>query len=131
MTNPERVQRIENGLLAVLVLVMAVVIYPEWWWVTLAAFLLFDLSALGYVRSAAMGAALYNSVHNYAWPAVVAAVGLLVQGSAPVLATVCGLTALAGAFHVAVDRALGYGLKRPDAFTHTHLGWIGRDRPRA
>ncbi|MFL0711613.1 MAG: DUF4260 family protein [Microcella pacifica] len=47
------------------------------------------------------------------------------------LATVCGLTALAGAFHVAVDRALGYGLKRPDAFTHTHLGWIGRDRPRA
>ena len=114
-----------------MVLVMAVVIYPEWWWVTLAAFLLFDLSALGYVRSAAMGAALYNSVHNYAWPAVVAAVGLLVQGSAPVLATVCGLTALAGAFHVAVDRALGYGLKLPDAFTHTHLGWIGRDRPRA
>ena len=115
--NPERVQRVESFLLAVLVLVMAIVIYPEWWWVTLAAFLLFDLSALGYVRSPSMGAALYNSVHNYAWPAE--------------LATVCGLTALAGAFHVAVDRALGYGLKRPDAFTHTHLGWIGRDRPRA
>lgn len=131
MTNPERVQRVESALLAVLVLVMAIVIYSEWWWVTLAAFLLFDLSALGYVRSAAMGAALYNSVHNYAWPAVVATVGLLVQGPAPELATVCGLTALAGAFHVAVDRALGYGLKLPDAFTHTHLGWIGRDRPRA
>jgi hypothetical protein len=30
------------------------------------------------------------------------------------------------AFHVAVDRALGYGLKYPDSFAHTHLGWIGR-----
>lgn len=33
------------------------------------------------------------------------------------------------AFHIGVDRALGYGLKLPDAFTHTHLGWIGKDRP--
>lgn len=129
--NPERVQRVENALLAVLVLVMAVVIYPEWWWVTLAAFLLFDLSALGYLRSAATGAALYNSVHNYAWPAALAAVAIVVSASASELSTICGLMALAGAFHVAVDRALGYGLKRPDAFTHTHLGWIGRDRPRA
>ena len=39
--NPERVQRVESALLAVLVLVVAIVIYPEWWWVTLAAFLLF------------------------------------------------------------------------------------------
>ncbi|WP_246299272.1 MULTISPECIES: DUF4260 family protein [Microcella] len=123
-------QRIESALLGVLVIVIAVVIYPEWWWVTLAAFLLFDLSALGYLRSPSVGAALYNSVHNYAWPAVLGAVALLMSASSPELSTICGLAALAGAFHVAVDRALGYGLKRPDAFTHTHLGWIGRDRPR-
>ena len=29
------------------------------------------------------------------------------------------------AAHIGVDRALGYGLKEPDAFKHTHLGWIG------
>ena len=129
--NPERVQRVESALLAALVLVMAIVVYPEWWWVTLAAFLLFDLSALGYLRSPAMGAAMYNSVYNYAWPAVLGAVALLVSASVPELSVICGVTAMAGAFHVAVDRALGYGLKRPDAFTHTHLGWIGRDRPRS
>ena len=28
--------------------------------------------------------------------------------------------------HIGMDRALGYGLKLEDAFTHTHLGWIGR-----
>ena len=29
--------------------------------------------------------------------------------------------------HVAVDRALGYGLKLPAGFRDTHLGRIGRD----
>jgi hypothetical protein len=24
-----------------------------------------------------------------------------------------------------MDRIFGYGLKYPDAFQHTHLGWIG------
>ena len=36
------------------------------------------------------------------------------------------LLAACWAFHVAVDRALGYGLKL-GAFRHTHLGLIGRD----
>ncbi|TDB99096.1 DUF4260 family protein [Actinomadura sp. 7K534] len=33
------------------------------------------------------------------------------------------------AFHVGVDRALGYGLKLPDSFRHTHLGEIGKNPP--
>jgi hypothetical protein len=33
---------------------------------------------------------------------------------------------LAWAFHIGVDRALGYGLKFEDGFQHTHLGTIGR-----
>jgi hypothetical protein len=28
--------------------------------------------------------------------------------------------------HSAMDRALGYGLKYPDSFQHTHLGWVGK-----
>jgi len=35
---------------------------------------------------------------------------------------------MAWGFHVAVDRALGYGLKFNDDFQHTHLGWIGNKR---
>jgi hypothetical protein len=27
-----------------------------------------------------------------------------------------------------MDRLFGYGLKYPDAFTHTHLGTVGRSR---
>ncbi|WP_281964856.1 DUF4260 family protein [Serinicoccus marinus] len=34
------------------------------------------------------------------------------------------------AFHIAVDRLLGYGLKFTDSFAHTHLGEIGK-KPRA
>jgi len=30
------------------------------------------------------------------------------------------------AAHVGIDRALGFGLKYPSAFTDTHLGSIGR-----
>jgi hypothetical protein len=32
--------------------------------------------------------------------------------------------------HIGLDRALGYGLKLPDDFRHTHLGTIGADRSR-
>ena len=28
--------------------------------------------------------------------------------------------------HIGFDRALGYGLKHPSAFQHTHLGLIGK-----
>jgi len=28
--------------------------------------------------------------------------------------------------HTSFDRMLGYGLKYPDDFRHTSLGWIGR-----
>ena len=30
--------------------------------------------------------------------------------------------------HIAMDRALGYGLKLPTGFTDTHLGKIGKGR---
>ena len=29
------------------------------------------------------------------------------------------------AAHIGIDRALGFGLKYPDAFSSTHLGGIG------
>ncbi|MFO7892188.1 MAG: DUF4260 family protein [Longimicrobiales bacterium] len=29
------------------------------------------------------------------------------------------------AAHIGMDRALGFGLKGPDAFQQTHLGWVG------
>ena len=121
------IQRLENGVLAV-ALVAVLIAFGLPWWVVLAAFLLFDLSALGYLAGPKVGALSYNIVHSYIGPAfalAVYAVTVMTGQPMPWLAVV----AAAWAFHVAVDRALGYGLKLQD-FTHTHLGPIGASRRR-
>jgi hypothetical protein len=40
----------------------------------------------------------------------------------------CAFAALLWAFHIAVDRVLGYGLKFATSFQDTHLGRIGKQR---
>ena len=58
-------------------------------------------------------------MHTYLGP-----VALL--GATAVLAMPTGLSiALIWAAHIGIDRALGFGLKYPDAFSSTHLGGIG------
>lgn len=120
------IQRFEAGAIALFALGAVVVVYSGWWWVIFAAFVLFDLSMLGYVRSTAVGARSYNLIHNYAFPALIGLTAVVTQSSFPGASTVAGLLACAWAFHVGIDRALGYGLKMPDAFGHTHLGWVGK-----
>ena len=121
-------QQVEAGAVALAALVAVVAVYPEWWWVVLAAFLAFDLSMLGYLRSTAAGATTYNAVHNYAFPALAALAALTLEPVSEALSTTAGVLACAWAFHVGVDRALGYGLKLPDSFRSTHLGQIGGER---
>jgi len=117
-------QRGEAVFLAALAAVVFVAAGHAWWWLP-ALFLVYDLSALGYVRGPRLGATVYNAVHSWALPAllVLAAVLLRTAGTAS-----APLEIIAGtwAFHVAVDRALGYGLKERDSFQSTHLGRIGR-----
>lgn len=120
-----RVQRIENALVAVAILV-AVIVAGLPWWVLFAAFLVFDLSALGYLRNPRIGAVFYNLVHNYSAPAILALAYALLRAN-DVSADWVIILAASWAFHVAVDRALGYGLKTR-RFQHTHLGKIGNPR---
>lgn len=124
--SPIPVQRVENGLVAVAILVAFVVTGAGWWW-PLAAFLAFDLSMLGYLAGPRVGAAAYNAVHSYVGPAALAILGLvlLAVGVEPFWPF---LVAGVWAFHVAADRALGYGLKLVAGFEHTHLGLIGKAR---
>lgn len=124
---PATIERIENGLVVVLAVAGTLAIEPGLWWFPLAVFLAFDLSMVGYLRSPAAGAATYNAVHTYVWPLGLAVAGLAAGAGAPTLSRWLALVALAWAFHVGLDRALGYGLKLADAFAHTHLGWIGKD----
>lgn len=116
-------QRGENAVIAVAIFLMVIAVGDPWW-VLLVAFLAFDLSALGYLVNQRVGALSYNLVHNYTAPAALTALwaGLHFGG---VDAGWLMLLAACWGFHVAVDRALGYGLKL-GSFTRTHLGVIGR-----
>ena len=89
------------------------------WWLFAALILAPDLGMLGYLANPRVGAFTYNLLHLYAWPGALL-VWFLTGGPAwaPAVAAIW-------AAHIGVDRALGFGLKGPDAFQQTHLGWVG------
>jgi len=91
-------------------------------WLLAATFLLFDISAIGYLKSARVGAITYNAVHNIFAPVVVISVGFAYEQR---LVLIVGCYWL---FHVAFDRSLGYGLKHSRSFNETHLGKIGKSK---
>lgn len=88
------------------------------WWVWIILFLLPDLGMLGYLVNPEMGAHTYNLLHHRAIGASIWLLGLYTQQ--PYI-TLAGIILLG---HSSFDRTLGYGLKFPDSFKHTHLGWL-------
>lgn len=78
-----------------------------------------DLAMVGYLGGTRAGAVAYNLVHTYLPPATLAVVGAIAE-SRPAYAG-----ALIWFGHIGMDRLLGYGLKYPSGFAHTHLGRIG------
>lgn len=89
------------------------------WWVYPALLLLPDLSMIGYLVNTSTGAWLHNLFHHKLVAILILVLGYWFTFSALTLAGVI----LFG--HSAMDRIFGYGLKLPDNFKHTHLGWIG------
>lgn len=81
-----------------------------------------DLAMLGYLAGPAAGAILYNAFHILVWPVVLLFVGLWADNSIAVQVAAIWIA------HIAMDRALGYGLKLPTGFSDTHLGRIGKAR---
>jgi hypothetical protein len=90
------------------------------WGLFALLFLAPDLSFAAYLAGPRVGSVAYNALHSYVGPLALA-VASVATGRPAVLA-------LIWAAHVGFDRALGYGLKYPSAFTDTHLGRIGRAR---
>lgn len=70
---------------------------------------------LGYLVNVRAGAQLYNAVHTYVGPLLLALYSM--GASHPVLLP---LTLIWFA-HIGMDRMLGYGLKYPTHFKDTHL----------
>lgn len=97
-------------------------------WLWFAVLLLApDLSLLGYLAGARIGAWCYNFAHTYAIAGAVLAAGFLAQLAGAPRPALVGL-GLIWCAHIGLDRALGYGLKSVDGFRFTHLGQIGRER---
>lgn len=80
----------------------------------------FDIFMVGYFSNSKTGALLYNFGHSYLMPALLLIVGSVTSSRFLVA------FGLIWAAHIGFDRALGYGLKFSDGFTHTHLGTIGK-----
>lgn len=90
-----------------------------WWWF-LVLILLPDLSMLGYLSGPKTGALIYNFFHHQALAILLLGIGWQTGNNWLYLT---GIILLG---HSTMDRIFGYGLKYPDGFKHTHLGWIGK-----
>ena len=88
-------------------------------WLLLVPLLLVpDISMIGFVRDARLGALTYDIGHNLATAAAALGLGVWLG---------IGWLAVAGAVlvaHVGGDRAVGYGLKYPTELKDTHLQHI-------
>jgi hypothetical protein len=84
-------------------------------WLLLVLILAPDLSMLAYLAGPRWGSLGYNIAHLYAWPVVLAGLGVWFD---VVLAV---QVAAVWAAHIGMDRVAGYGLKYETGFKHTHL----------
>ncbi len=77
-----------------------------------------DIAMLGYLAGSRVGSYVYNLVHTTVLPLALLATALL-WAREPLL-----LVALIWLAHIGLDRLLGFGLKYPSAFKHTHLSRV-------
>ncbi len=92
------------------------------WWLYPAFILAPDLSMLGYLINTRVGAISYNLFHHKGIALLLFATGMYFLNEELIFSGII----LFG--HSSMDRILGYGLKYPDSFHHTHLGWIGKNK---
>jgi hypothetical protein len=112
--NTKTILRLEGaGFFAVATAAYFVVGGPLWLFVVLG--LAPDIAMLGYLAGPRIGSRLYNACHTYLAPVTLGAVGVWL-GTTPVT-----WVALIWAAHIGADRLVGYGLKYPTGFKHTHL----------
>ena len=85
------------------------------WFLFFALILVPDLAMLGYLRNKAFGSLVYNLLHNYVLGIAKILFGIYIANS---LLVALGIILLA---HVGMDRFLGFGLKYPTNFKHSHF----------
>ena len=118
LSKPGMLLRVEGAALFALSLYLYRSTVAGWGWFLLL-FLWPDLAMLGYLArvtpNVRLGARLYNLTHFVAFPAVLAAVSLVLHRGGLLSFSLIWIA------HIEWDRALGYGLKYPTFFKDTHL----------
>ncbi|MEX2263638.1 MAG: DUF4260 domain-containing protein [Bryobacteraceae bacterium] len=113
-TRPDVILKVEG----LVVLIAACILYARlgggWGWFALS-FMIPDVSILPYLARKRIGGTSYNLVHSYTLPLAVALWGFSQQHALTI-----GLS-LIWIAHIGFDRALGFGLKFPQAFRPTHI----------
>jgi hypothetical protein len=85
-------------------------------------FILPDISLLGYLFSARIGAYCYNTLHSSIGPISLYIIGRQLNIEYLFILSYIWIS------HIGFDRMLGFGIKYTDSFKHTHLGMIGKKR---
>lgn len=104
---------------AVLSGAVALYAYHGYSWLAFGVLLLApDVALAVYALNASAGTVLYNLLHSYTLPLLLAVLSV-------VLGAEGGLqVALIWSAHIGMDRMLGYGLKYPTGFNDTHLSRV-------
>jgi Domain of unknown function (DUF4260) len=90
------------------------------WLMFIVMFLVPDVSFIGYLVNARVGATIYNLLHSTIGPLLLLGLSrFMVEGDGSDLALLLSVIWLA---HIGFDRMLGYGLKHFSGFKDTHLG---------
>ena len=88
------------------------------WWLYILLFFSPDIGMAGYLVNTRVGAVTYNFFHHKAVASACILLSMVITEDYLLLA---GLLLLA---HSTFDRILGYGLKYPDDFKHTNIGYM-------
>ena len=91
-------------------------------WIWLLLFFSPDISMLGYLVNAKVGAITYNIFHHKAIAITLVGLGFFMKIE---VVMVIGILLFA---HSSFDRMMGYGLKYYSSFNDTHLGKIKKDK---
>jgi len=104
-------------------LLLAIFLFSQneiaWWWY-LILFFAPDIGMIGYAINTKIGVMTYNLFHHKGIAIILYLIGLQIENS---WLAFSGLLLFG---HAAFDRIFGFGLKYPDDFKHTHLGWMGK-----
>lgn len=108
----------EAGILAASVFFLYKLNFNISWWLYIILFLSPDIGMAGYLVNTRIGAVTYNLFHHKAAGCLLIIVGVIQTNDYLLFA---GFMQLA---HSSFDRVLGYGLKYPDNFKHTSIGYL-------